>query len=275
MRRGPPGLERYARRLPYSRWSALVPLLLGGRETIVWRDVPVDVDVAEAWGYALFMFPEAPEAEFEWLAARCRRASLFADVGAHLGIYSLALARLHPDLRVVAFEPDPALARSIQAAIDRAPALQHRVQVVQAAAGAASGRASFRPAIGINNAVGRLVASAPGAAGLIDVDVVPLGIYFGERSTTPDVLKLDVEGAEVDALRGLFDAGCFPRAILIEAHPALFGDGEVTTYQAELLAVLRRSRYACEFLLNETDRAAELSTTTRWPSRTHLFAVRD
>ena len=267
-------LERYARRLPYSRWSRLVPLLLGGRETIVWRGVPIDVDVAEAWGYSLFMFPEAPEAEFEWLAAHCRGASLFADVGAHLGIYSLALAQLHPDLRVVAFEPDPALARSIHSALDRTPALRGRIQVVQAAAGAASGRASFRPASGINKAVGRLVAPAPAAAGIIDVDVVPLGIYFRERSMTPDALKLDVEGAEVDALRGLFDAGCFPRAILIEAHPALFGDGDVTAYQAELLALLRQSRYTCEFLLNETTRAAEWPATTRWPSRTHLFALR-
>ncbi len=117
------------------------------------------------------------------------------DVGAHAGLYTLLAARLvGPAGRAVAFEPLP---RNL-AFLRRHVALNAltNVTVVPAAVCARTGVARFLPAP--SSSMGRLAADGP-----LQVRTVALDdLISGGELPPPDVIKIDVEGAEVDVLAG-------------------------------------------------------------------------
>lgn len=117
------------------------------------------------------------------------------DVGAHLGYVSLSMAtRVGGSGHVVAFEPDPAVAERLRRNVERAPRLGSIVTPVAAALGAEPGRSLF--ASGADSSTGRLSAD-----GDFDVEVTTLD-EAAERFGDPRLVKIDVEGAELDVLRG-------------------------------------------------------------------------
>jgi FkbM family methyltransferase len=134
------------------------------------------------------------------------------DVGAHIGIYTLLLAQLvGEEGRVHAFEPEPENLGRLRANL----ALNDvaTVWLVPAAAAAESGTATlhvFPPGFGACHSLGRPTVSHPFVPGqtvepiaTIEVPTVTLDEYCAERGVERiDLLKLDVEGAEVDVLRG-------------------------------------------------------------------------
>ena len=126
-------------------------------------------------------------------AAAVRPGYVVYDVGANVGFYSLLASRLvGPRGRVMAFEPAPANLRYLR----RHVALNHsaNVEVVDAAV---SDRERFmRFDEGPNRYEGRLAAH-----GGIEVRCVSLD-EFASTHAHPDVIKIDVEGGELDVLRG-------------------------------------------------------------------------
>ncbi len=116
------------------------------------------------------------------------------DVGAHIGSVLVQLLRLAPDGSHIAFEPSPQKAEWLRA---RFPT----VEVHQAAVGSAAGHADFYEDV-----------DRPGFSGLgrrDDVDartsvsrvpVETLDEVIGDREV--HFVKLDIEGAELPALRG-------------------------------------------------------------------------
>lgn len=121
------------------------------------------------------------------------------DGGAYLGWLSLQAARAAgPQGRVVAVEPHPVsaglLARNVAA-----NGLEGRIEPVRAALGPAAGTAAFHLSGGgdtssLHNRVG-------------DVETIEVEVVAGDDLLGPDavldVIKLDLEGGEVGALRGL------------------------------------------------------------------------
>jgi FkbM family methyltransferase len=121
--------------------------------------------------------------------AAIERESVVWDIGANVGLYSLVATRKAS--RVIAVEP---LAENVRY-LERHITLNgiRNVEVLVAAVGHKCGRESFY--CGDNRSTGRL---APGS---LEVDVVTLDslcVKFG----APDVIKIDVEGAEYLALQG-------------------------------------------------------------------------
>jgi len=115
--------------------------------------------------------------------------SVVWDLGANVGFYSLLAARRGS--RVIAVEP---VAENVSY-LKRHIALNkiRNIEVLVAAVARECGRASF--SIGDSRSMGRL------APGPLEVDVITLDsllLKFG----APDVIKIDVEGAEFLALQG-------------------------------------------------------------------------
>jgi FkbM family methyltransferase len=123
------------------------------------------------------------------------------DGGAHIGFFALlASALVGPSGRVFAFEP----ARATRMVLEQNVALNGRenVMIVPAALGAAAGRAilSHGSAHESGQATIRGIA---GAARTEPVDVVALDDRIGEDAGRVALVKLDLEGAELQALIGM------------------------------------------------------------------------
>lgn len=153
----------------------------------------------------------------EAIVANLSEGGVFLDVGANVGFFSLVAARVvGPSGTVVAFEPVPENA----SAAERNAALNSfaRVRVVQAAVGAAPGRMTLHVTRHPGGAALASSAAPPDRVNSIEVEVVSLDAAFESgRVPPPDLVKIDVEGAELDVLRGMsgLAARCGP-SILCE-----------------------------------------------------------
>lgn len=142
-----------------------------------------------------------------FLLEAIRPGDVFFDVGAFNGMYSMLAARR--GAHVVAFEPDALAQQRV-----RRNFAANRVdcELVPCAVGARAGVAHLAAAH-----AGRL-SSHVGDHGEEQVRVITLDDFCRERGLWPDVLKMDVEGAELDALAGAPAVLARLRAAAVEVH---------------------------------------------------------
>jgi FkbM family methyltransferase len=137
------------------------------------------------------------------LETHLRPGDVFYDIGGHIGFVTLVGARLvGPQGGVFAFEADPENAARILTHIQMNSLPQ--IELVQAAVWSESKTLSFHRAPGSSSRNTGSVAdgtASQGADGLIVVEAVTLDSFaVGHR--LPAVVKIDVEGAEGEVLKG-------------------------------------------------------------------------
>jgi FkbM family methyltransferase len=148
----------------------------------------------------------------ELLREAARPGATVLEAGAHIGYVTLQAARaVGPSGRVIAFEPNPRTLPVLRRNLE-ANGLADRVEIVELALGSAPGRASFflTPAGDESSLHGRAA-----SGDVVEVEVDAADAQLGEAAV--DVVKLDVEGGEVEALRGM-------RALLRRASPVVFAE---------------------------------------------------
>ncbi|MEZ5892047.1 MAG: FkbM family methyltransferase [Parvularculaceae bacterium] len=136
------------------------------------------------------------------------RGATIIDGGAHHGAFARKALEIFDGARILAFEPDPDSFSKAQTAL----AERKTVEIVNAALGAKPGRAEFfRGAFSATNSLLARPAGAgkpyfpPGAALASggDVAVTTIDSECARRGiSTLDLLKLDLQGGELDALNG-------------------------------------------------------------------------
>lgn len=126
------------------------------------------------------------------------RSEWIVDGGAYDGDSIRELVRLHGDAfaHVLALEPDPANFARLQATVAALP-LERRVKVACEPVALAS-RAGTLQIASTGTAASAAASSATGAS--VSVRAVPLDDLLGAQA--PSFVKLDIEGAEPDALEG-------------------------------------------------------------------------
>jgi FkbM family methyltransferase len=136
------------------------------------------------------------------LAEALPAGGVFFDVGANVGLASLSVAMKAEPASVVvhAFEPDPVNVAALRRNLELNPDLDVRVHAV--AVGARIGRASLvlqdEPS---HHYISRDPAQA--IAATVTVPVIALDDYAAENGLDRiDVMKVDVEGYELEVLRG-------------------------------------------------------------------------
>ena len=202
------GLRGFLRKFPPARWAA--EALLPDKS-----DVWVKVERGFARGLWLRVNPVL-EADYwlgdhepdvqESLRRLCAPGCIVYDVGAHIGFFSLAIARtVGPDGKVFAFEPDRENCARLKEHAERNNLLD-RIEVVQAAVWSSSaasvpfrqgGRRSSRGGVAADG-----IAPVLADGDAVDVPAITLDAYIGQGHPAPDVVKIDVEGGECEALRG-------------------------------------------------------------------------
>lgn len=123
----------------------------------------------------------------------------FVDVGANFGVYSLVLAKT--GARVLAIEPNPNSVKRLRKNIAMSRAA---IEVYPVACGSKVGKLPLFVAPENNTGMSSLSyqnASGAGTVGEEDmVSVLPLDVIL--HGTRADAIKIDVEGAELEVLKG-------------------------------------------------------------------------
>jgi FkbM family methyltransferase len=138
-----------------------------------------------------------------------RETPIILDCGANIGLASLYFARVSPEARVIAFEPDPKLFRMLTDNL-LSNGLNAHVEVVNAAVWGLRAEGIRFQADGADG--GYMDCDVTRG---VQVPIVELGKYL---SSQVGLLKMDIEGAEVDVLNDSCEMLLKVRQIILELH---------------------------------------------------------
>ncbi len=173
-----------------------------------------------------------------FLSKRLKPTALCLDVGANAGIYVLQLCRWAPSGKVIAFEPNP-ITQTILKNHIRMNGLQERASIVPLAVSDQEGVAEFHfsQASGMSR-LGEANPELASSASCIKVKVTTLDIYCGEHHLEPDLLLMDIEGYEYNALKGARQLiSSVPKIeLVIEMHPAYWSSDLTAAKWTELFS---------------------------------------
>lgn len=194
------------------------------------------------------------------LAAAIRPGDVCFDVGGWHGFCGGVMA-LNGASKTVIFEPMPPNCERICKLIQLNPKLN--IQLFQGAAGEMNGRAAFH--VLDADSMGKLDSSSfqkEVAGKTIDVELVSLDTWCNANSVAfPNVMKIDVEGAELMVLRGAIN-------ILKTTKPTLFIEAHSRELAREVVKLLEQFGYAPTTL--ETGRKLDSASE---PEVCHIVAT--
>ena len=182
-------------------------------------------------------YPEVYEPEkYRFVRANCPPGGTVVDAGAHIGVYTVVMARaVGPAGRVLSLEPAPRT-RAVLTAVVEMNGVGETVEVRPEALGATEGTSTLHvPPRPISNASSTVRSGARPDARPIEVPATTIGSLLGDAAA--DLIKLDIEGDELDALRSARELLSRARpALAVEVHPeALSARGQSATEVLELL----------------------------------------
>ncbi|QFR94846.1 FkbM family methyltransferase [Streptomyces tsukubensis] len=161
------------------------------------------VDTQDLIQRYLYLFGEWEPHLTHWLRNRLRPGDTFVDVGANIGYFSVLAARLvGPSGRVVAVEASPEFHRRL---------LQHarlngcdNIRAVNTAVADSRRTLTFVLASSRNMGANSIVPYEGPAESTFEAEALPLAdVLRPEEIADARVIKIDVEGAEGSAMRGL------------------------------------------------------------------------
>jgi len=144
------------------------------------------------------------ETNVRLLVALARPGTYYFDVGANIGLTSIPLLSLVPECKVVSFEPAPTTAAFLERTA-AASSFGSRWTVVTKAIGSQNEHVDFHlAAAGMDAFSGFYDTKRSGAASsVMTVPVTTLDDVWDHLGRPPvSIVKIDVEGAELDVLRG-------------------------------------------------------------------------
>jgi len=168
------------------------------RQSVRVRDMELLPPTLDRWvALQAHRFGLMGTAEFDFFQSSIRSHWHIADVGANQGLYSVYFSKRAVEGRVYAFEPDPELFTALKGNIERNSAAN--VTLFNAAVGNQTRKLLLRSGQ-FNRGDNRIVPGNTSRPGTIDVDAISLDKAIPNRHL--DLLKVDVQGFEVEVLRG-------------------------------------------------------------------------
>jgi FkbM family methyltransferase len=181
-------------------------------------------------------------------AAAMQPGMIVFDVGANAGVFTLLAAR--SGAQVVAFEPSAAAAQLLR---DHLVLNGLEAQIIEAVVADRDGEISFFEQGAANtSSISESSARtgeglAPGSVAAVVRPAITLDSYCASTGLWPDLVKLDVEGAEAHALSGA-KAWLMRRKgiLLIEVHP--WSLAQLGRSESDVLDLLQHAEWTYELL---------------------------
>ena len=211
------------RALPPSAWSERLALWWGfkfrpaPRVVKLRSDALVYVDPTDYLQLLIYYIGTFEPYCLQYLRSCAGNGATIVDVGANIGFYTLESAvAVGSTGRVISIEPAPSNAGALRRNVE----LNHltNVDLIEVAAGDCNGSATLTLASGDNLGMFTLAPSDSGKS--YSVEVRRIDDLLEDRGITSiDLIKMDVEGSEYQALRGAVNTlrTCRP-AVLIELN---------------------------------------------------------
>jgi FkbM family methyltransferase len=150
--------------------------------------------------------------------ASLKPGNIVYDIGSYVGWYTIAaLERIGPEGRVVSFEPVPETTKWLRRHIELNQG-EKQIRVIEAACGQSFGLMSMpvRPnRLASGNGLFDVHPRPDIQPTYVEVCIIPLDEFWQTSKLPPDVIKIDVEGAEMWVLEGA-------RKILSTIRPTVF-----------------------------------------------------
>jgi FkbM family methyltransferase len=180
--------------------------------------------------------PETEQAFKSFIA----KSKVFVDVGANIGYFSLAAKALNPRLQVFAFEPLPGNAENLRRNIE----LNHfkQIEVIEECLSDQAGTTEFMVPPGDECGWGRIAYRDLFSGQKISRPMTTLDQFYTGRNLPIDLLKVDVEGFEMNVFKGA-------KKVLSELKPVICFEAnepclkDVGTSSQELFDFLKSHGY--------------------------------
>jgi FkbM family methyltransferase len=186
-----------------------------------------------------------------WIRRCLRKNSTALDIGANVGLHTMYMAKLVGGAGAVfAFEPSPANVRSLRYHI-KVNSLR-QVQIIERVVADQNG--GMLPFFLLNDGdhssnsltfgrkrVPNLDETLHRNARVIPVEAISLDKFCADTKIAPDLIKIDVEGAELQVLRGSAQSLSSTRPkIILAVHPWWLPPGQTTD---DIVAFLKDKAY--------------------------------
>jgi len=173
--------------------------------------------------------------------AACKHT--FLDVGSHLGYFSILFASV-PGNEAVAIELDPSNFRALSRGVEAQPGeVRARIRALNVGISDEPGSIDLPRSRALDSSH-RIGGKLDDPTESVRVPLTTIDRLAVDLRLFPDVIKIDVEGFEVHALRGARSVLANERPLLLmEVHPArIAGEGESVS---DLIAILHDASYKC------------------------------
>lgn len=211
----------------------------------LFRRVPVSFG-----GVRMYLTPEGSDGFTFWaemfdlnpyptLTEKCAGADLLIDCGGNTGAVTCAVLCKNRSLRAIAFEPNPPTFARMEAncALN---GLTDRVTLLQKAVGAMTGVVALEVDPQNSMAVIEGSAMGGGAGEKLEMPITTVDAAVAELTPQPQriVMKIDVEGFEVEVLKGCAETLRRTNHVVAECHSE--------SLLAECRALLESAGFRCE-----------------------------
>ncbi len=219
-------VNEHAEKAVLSRYRAGYPVAIGGGAILL--------DPA----FALYRASYGEELLLQAMLERLTPGDTFLDVGSWVGVYAMRAAQVVGSRgRVFAFEPCSPTCSLLMKHV-RLNHLEHIIEVIPTAC---SDQPGYMPLtnqpLSSENRLLPASANAELSHQTVGVAVTTLDRFCAERQVSPDVVKVDVEGAEFQVLRGATELLRRERPLVFcELHPHLWSHFGVVRHQFDEFA---------------------------------------
>ena len=259
-------------KIPYSRFNFVLNFF-NGMEEVEYYGVKLNVNPGDNLGFYLYFLNNYEENLIKKLIEICSGESIFFDIGSNFGWISLAVANNCENLEVYAFEPDKIIGEELLRNLNNNKHLSSRINLIDMAVSNENTDLFYTPSYAKNNpGIGRINKENQNEKSYL-VNSIKLDTFCRNKKIFPDVVKIDVEGEELNVLKGmrkLFKFG-YPKVIFLETHGFYYGD-KISEFNNSIVSELKKSNYQIFKFIDDSLISLDLSFERE--QRAHLFAFK-